>query len=74
MQPDNTTPSRTGTGTKSDKSGKTVGRQDIPKEHRELEGVDEGPTEGALPPTSTEPNTTGLRGGPRRNVRTGLHS
>ena len=74
MQPDNITPSQTGTGTKTDKSGKTVAPQDLPKDHKPLEGVNEGPAEGALPRTSGEPNTTGLRDQGRRNVNRGLHS
>lgn len=74
MQPDNSTPSGTGTGTKIRKSQMTVGVDDIPPEHRGLEGVNEGLTEGALPPTATEPNTTGAREKGRRNVQRGLHS
>lgn len=74
MKPDNSTPSQTGTGTKSDKSGKTVAPRDIPADHKPREGVDEGLTEGALPPTSGEPNTTGVRDNGRRNVNRGLHS
>ncbi len=74
MKPDATTPSRQGTGTSADKTGKTVGRADIPQEHRKLEGVNEGPTEGSLPPTSTEPNETGVTTRGRRNVNRGLHS
>ena len=74
MQPDNSTPSRSGTGTKTDKTGKTVVPQDVPGDHKPLEGVNEGLTEGALPPTSGEPNTTGMRENGRRNVNRGLHS
>jgi hypothetical protein len=74
MQPDNSTPSRTGTGTKTDKTGKTVPTHAIPPDLREVEGVNEGLTEGALPPTSGEPNTTGMRENGRRTVHRGLHS
>ncbi len=74
MQPDNSTPSRSGTGNKTDKSGKTVARRDLPEDHRKIEGVDEGLTEGSLPPGSGEPNTTGMRDNGRRNVNRGLHS
>jgi hypothetical protein len=62
MKPDASTPSRQGSGTRTDKSGKTVAPRDLPGDHRELEGVDEGVTEGALPPSSGEPNTTGVTG------------
>jgi hypothetical protein len=74
MQPDNSTPSQTGTGTKSDKTGKTVTPRDVAPDHRKLEGVNEGVTEGSLPKTSGEPNTTGTRDNGRRNVNRGLHS
>lgn len=74
MQPDASTLSRQGSGTKSDKTGKTVPREEIPEDQQGREGLDEGLTEGALPPTSGEPNTTGLRENGRRNVNRGLHS
>lgn len=74
MQPDASTPSRQGSGTKSDKTGKTVPREAIPEDLREREGVDDGLTEGALPPTSGTPNTTGMRENGRRNVDKGMHS
>jgi hypothetical protein len=51
-----------------------VAPRDIPADHKPREGVDEGLTEGALPPTSGEPNTTGVRDNGRRNVNRGLHS
>lgn len=71
MKPDPSTPSRQGTGTKTDKSGKTVDRGEIPRDHRRLEGVNEGPTEGALPATSGEPKTAGVGEKGRRNVSRG---
>jgi len=73
MQPDNSTPSRQGTGTKNNKAINTVADSDIPEENRALEGVNEGRTEGALPKTSTEPRMHGTENG-RRNVERGLHS
>lgn len=74
MQPDASTPSRQGSGTKSDKTGKTVSQDDIPLDQQGREGLDEGLTEGALPPTSGEPNTTGSGGKGRRNVDEGRDS
>jgi hypothetical protein len=74
MQSDNSTPSQTGTGTKTDKTGKTVPVAGLPADHRPLEGVKEGITEGGLPETSGEPNTTGATEKGRRNVNRGLHS
>ncbi|HTL69293.1 MAG TPA: hypothetical protein VL200_16630 [Lacunisphaera sp.] len=55
MQPDPNTPSRQGAGDRRrDKSGLTVGPQDIPAEDRAWEGVKESRTEDANP-GGTEP-------------------
>jgi hypothetical protein len=56
MNPDPLTSSRQGTGNKrARKTGQTVSADDIPPEHRALEGVDEGITEGASS-SRTEPS------------------
>jgi hypothetical protein len=56
------TPSRQGTGNK--RRDKTVSEQDIPKDNLATAEIKEGPTEGALPPASAEPNLHGLKGPP----------
>lgn len=73
MEPDSSTPSRQGSGTKTDKTNKSIAQDDIPADHRPLSGVKEGITEGALPPGSTEPRVSPANEG-RRNVNRGLHS
>jgi hypothetical protein len=74
MKPENTPPTRQGTGThRRDHPEKTVGDQDIPRENRELAGVDEGVTEGSLPEGQTAPKTSRLEDRPSRGVNRGLH-
>lgn len=75
MQPDSSTPSQQGTGNpKTDKTGKTVPLDEIPPEHRREEGIDEGPTEGALPGEATEPLYRHLEPRPVREINRGAHS
>ncbi len=73
MKPDPSTPSQQGTGTKRDKSRLTVPEDAIPAENRRLANVDEGPTEGALPPGEREPRTSGIEDRPSRGINRGLH-
>lgn len=56
MQPDNLTSSKQGTGNRnSDKTGKTVSREQLSAEDRAEEGVKRGPSEDA-PEGNTEPH------------------
>lgn len=60
MKPEPSPPSHQGTGTKNDKSGKTVADESIPAENRVHAGENEGPAEGALPRDQTRPQTSGV--------------
>lgn len=73
MQPDPSTPSHQGSGTKANKTQKTVAETDIPDENRELSGVKESIDEGALPESTAHPRVSSANEG-RRNVNRGLHS
>lgn len=57
-----------------DKTGKTVSDEDIPLENRAVAGVDEGITEGAIPPGERAPKIRHEHDRPSRGINRGLHS
>ena len=75
MEPDpSSTTAQGGKREKRNKTGNTVPDSEIPRDNLDRAGIDEGPTEGALQPGTTEPATRHLNDRPERGVNRGLHS
>lgn len=74
MKPEASSATDQGKGQKrQNRPGQSVSKDEIPREHRALEGASPDPTEGALPAAANKPKTTRLEERPSRGINRGLH-
>lgn len=74
MQPNPSSATDQGRNQKTDTSGNTVARRDIPAENRAAEGMKRGTPESATRPGATDPRIKTDRPGQNEVRQRGLHS